>query len=68
MKVYVAGKSGDASSESSGGKATRYSYMVFTVSAADMQWPELLQTITRQYGVLISDNDVEMLTFEQRSM
>lgn len=40
----------------------------FTVSAADMQWPDVLQTIARQYGVTLTDDAVKNLSFEQRSM
>ena len=40
----------------------------FTISAADMQWPDLLQTIARQYGTVLTDDDVANLSFEQRSM
>ena len=39
-----------------------------TVSAADMQWPDLIQTIARQYGQVLSDEDVKNLSFDQRSM
>ena len=38
----------------------------FTVSAADMQWPDLLQTIARQYGTILSDDDVKNLSYEER--
>ena len=40
----------------------------FTVTAADMQLPDLIQTIARQYGKTLTDEDVKSLTFEQRSM
>ena len=39
----------------------------FTVSAADMKWPEMIQTIAKQYGVIYSDEDVAALSFEERS-
>ena len=38
-----------------------------TLSAADMQWPELLQQIAKQYGTNLSDADVKNLTYEERS-
>ena len=39
----------------------------FTVSAADMQWPDLLQTISRQYGTILSDDDVKNLSYQERT-
>ena len=39
----------------------------FTVSAADMQWPDLLQTIARQYGTKLTDDDVKKLSYEERT-
>ena len=39
----------------------------FTVSAADMQWPDLLQTIARQYGTILSDDDVKNLSYKERT-
>ena len=39
----------------------------FTVSAADMKWPEMIQTIAKQYGVIYSNEDVAALSFEERS-
>mgnify|MGYP003706940761 CR=1 FL=1 len=38
----------------------------FTVSAADMQWPDVTQTIARQYGTNLTDNDVQNLSFDER--
>ena len=38
----------------------------FTVSAADMQWPDLIQTIARQYGTKLTDEDVKNLSFQER--
>ena len=38
-----------------------------TLSAADMQWPEVIQTITRQYGTILSDDDVKIMSFEEKS-
>ena len=40
----------------------------FTVSAADMQWPDVIQTIARQYGTELSDSDVQNLSFADRTM
>ncbi len=39
---------------------------VFIVSAADMKWPEMIQTIAKQYGVTYTDEDVAALSFEER--
>ena len=39
----------------------------FTVSSADMQWPDVIQTIARQYGTILSDDDVKNLSFVERS-
>ena len=30
----------------------------FTLSAADMKWPDVIQTIARQYGVIYTDDQV----------
>ena len=38
-----------------------------TQSAADMQWPDVIQTIARQYGTIISDDDVKGMSFEDKS-
>ena len=38
----------------------------FTVSAADMQWPDVIQTIARQYGTNLTDDDVTNLSFDER--
>ena len=32
-----------------------------------MQWPGLIQTIARQYGRTLNDEDVEKLSFKERS-
>ncbi|XP_071953105.1 uncharacterized protein [Antedon mediterranea] len=40
----------------------------FTVSAADMQWADVIQTIARQYGTTLSDDDVRNLSFADRTM
>ena len=40
----------------------------FTTSAADLQWPDMIRTIARQYGVYYqSDEEVAKLSFEERS-
>ena len=39
----------------------------FTVSAADMKWPDLIQTIAKQYGVHYTDQEVAALSFEDKS-
>ena len=38
-----------------------------TLSAADMQWPDVIQTIARQYGVTFTDEEVAALSFEEKS-
>ena len=38
-----------------------------TLSAADMQWPDVIQTIARQYGTKITDEDVKTMSFEEKS-
>ncbi len=39
----------------------------FTLSAADMKWPKVIQIIARQYGVIYTDKDVTNMSFEERS-
>ena len=39
----------------------------FTLSAADMKWPDMIQIIARQYGVSYSDEDVAALSFDEKS-
>ncbi len=39
----------------------------FTLSAADMKWPDVIQTIARQYGVTYTDEQVAALSFEDKS-
>ena len=39
----------------------------FTLSAADMQWPDVIQTIARQYGTILTDDDVKTMSFEEKS-
>ena len=39
----------------------------FTLSAADMKWPDLIQTIAKQYGVHYTDEEVAALSFEDKS-
>ena len=38
-----------------------------TLSAADMKWPDVIQTIARQYGVTYTDEQVSALSFEEKS-
>ena len=38
-----------------------------TLSAADMQWPDVIQNIAKQYGTILTDSDVENMSFEERS-
>ena len=40
-----------------------------TLSAADMQWPDVIQTIVRQYGTILTDDDedVKTMSFEEKS-
>ena len=38
-----------------------------TLSAADMQWPDVIQTIARQYCVTFTDEQVAALSFEEKS-
>ena len=37
------------------------------IPAADMQWPDVIQTIARQYGTRFSDEDVKLMSFEEKS-
>ena len=39
----------------------------FTSSAADLKWPDMIQTIAKQYGVHYTDEEVAALSFEDRS-
>ena len=38
-----------------------------TLSAADMKWPDVIQTIAKQYGVTITDDELLSMSFEQKS-
>jgi len=38
-----------------------------TLSAADMQWPDVIQTIARQYGTTLTEEDVKSMSFEGKS-
>lgn len=38
-----------------------------TLSAADMKWPDMIKTIARQYGVMYTDEQVNNLSFEEKS-
>ena len=39
----------------------------FTLSAADMKWPDIIQTIAKQYGVFYTDEDICKLSYEENS-
>ena len=39
----------------------------FTLSAADMKWPDMIQTIAKQYGVHYTDEEVAAISFEDKS-
>lgn len=40
----------------------------FTLSAADLKWPDLIRTIAQQYGVIYkTDEEIAKLSFEDRS-
>ena len=32
-----------------------------------MQWPDVIQTIARQYGIILTDDDVKTMSFEEKS-
>ena len=36
----------------------------FTLSAADMKWPDMIQNIAIQYGITFTDDKVSALSFE----
>ena len=38
-----------------------------TLSAADLQWPDVIQSIARQYGTTFTDEDVKNMSFEEKS-
>ena len=38
-----------------------------TLSAADMQWPDVIQTIARQYGRIFSEEDIVTMPFVEKS-
>ena len=38
-----------------------------TLSAADMQWPDVIQIIARQYGTVFTDEQVAAMPFEEKS-
>ena len=39
----------------------------FTLSAADLKWPDVIQTIAKQYGVHYTDDEVAALSFVDKS-
>ena len=38
----------------------------FTLSAADLKWPDMILTIARQYGVHYTDDEVVVLSFDEK--
>ena len=38
----------------------------FTLSAADVQWPDVIQTIARQYGTILFVEDIRTMSFENK--
>ena len=38
-----------------------------TLSAADMQWPDVIQTIAHQYCTEFTDDDIKTMSFEEKS-
>ena len=41
--------------------------IVFTLSAADLKWLDMIQTIAKQYGVDYTDDEVAALSFDEKS-
>ena len=39
----------------------------FTLSASDLKWPDMIQTIAKQYGVDYTDDEVAKLSFDDKS-
>ena len=39
----------------------------FTLSAADLKWPDMIQTIARQYDIQYTDDEVAALSFDEKS-
>ena len=37
------------------------------LSAANMQWPDVIQTIARRYGTILTDEDVKVISFDEKS-
>ena len=42
-------------------------YWFFTLSAADLKWPDIIQIIARQYVFTYTDDQVAALSFEEKS-
>ena len=38
-----------------------------TLSAADMKWPDVIQSIARQYGTIITEDDVKNMTYQDKT-
>jgi len=41
--------------------------MVFTLSVAGLKWPDMIQTIAQWYGASYTDEEVAILSFEDKS-
>ena len=39
----------------------------FTLSAADMKWPDMIQNIAIQYCITYTDDEIAALSFEDKS-
>ena len=42
-------------------------FFILSDSAADLKWPDMIQTIARQYGVHYTDDEVAALSFDEKS-
>ena len=42
-------------------------WFFFILSASDLKWPDMIQTIAWQYGVSYTDDEVAALSFEDKS-
>jgi len=41
-------------------------FVSLTLPAADLRWPEIIQTIAQQCGTVYSEEDVRKLSFEEK--
>ena len=39
----------------------------YTISAADLKWPDMIQAIAKQYGVIYTNDKISVLSFEEKS-